>query len=144
MRRTIRPARGVSMVEILISLVIFGLALLPIFGVIGKTSTQVRVNRDAILAMQLAGELIDQVSGMPFGTVPVIGNLPLPNEKHGQLLVPGKIETMLILTALPPDFERILSVEQSSPRTRLIRCTIFWGRNPRHESRWQALMEWSP
>ena len=139
-----RHRRGISLLEILLSLLIFGVCLIPIFSVIGKTTSQARSTRDGILAMQLAGELVDQVCGMPFRAVPTIEAKALPNEDHGTLLAPGKLETMLILSTLPPDFERVLTIEEPSPRCKLVRCTIFWGRAPRHESRWQALMEWNP
>jgi len=134
----------VSLVEILVSVFLFGLCLVPVFSVFGKMTDQSRFNRDTILGMQLAVELVDQVSGMPFQAVPLLAARPLSNRENGILLQRGRPETMLVLSPLPPGFERFLTVAAASPRTRLVRGVVTWGTMPKHESRWEALMEWSP
>ncbi|MBF0499440.1 MAG: hypothetical protein HQM09_04875 [Candidatus Riflebacteria bacterium] len=135
---------GVSMVEIMVSILIFGFCLLPVFELISRSNQTVHVTQDEIKAFSLSAELIDQISCMPFDAIPVMNEYPLKNSDNGSQLYENKIATKLILSELPDGYVRFLTIETVSPRMKLIKAKIEWGTNPRHQQSFQSILEWTP
>lgn len=151
--RSGRGRAGMSLVEILISLFLMSLALLPIFDLISKGSQLARTNEDEVVAFNLAAELIDQIACIPFHCLPPIGERILTNEDNGVYLIDLGPEvpynpTLLVLSTLPRGFERTLTIENFNPRPncclKKVTARVAWGTDPPRQFTLCSLVEWRP
>lgn len=132
------------MIEVLIAVFLFALCLLPIFQLLERSSTTTRTTREEIQASNLASELLDQISTIPFDSLAIVADLPVKNLDNGLQLVEGRPETRLVLSALPDGFDRTLTIESLSPTLKLVKTRIEWNKSPRHSVVFQTLLEWVP
>lgn len=139
-----RPAAGISLLELLLALVVLSVGLLPVFDLLRRSGEAYRFSRDEVVAIHLAGEVVDQLAGMPFSQLPTLADRPLGEAEQGMLLVPGRIETRLELSALPPGYERVLTIAEVHPRLKRISCLIRWGSKPSRKHLAEVLVEWQP
>lgn len=139
-----RPARGVTLIEIMISLLIFAACLVPVFDLFRRVSETSRVTQEEVVAFQAAAELVEQLTVVPFDALPVTNELPLKGSGEGLQLRQGIPGSILVLGDLPAGFERVLTIEEVSPRLKLIKAAVAWGTAPRRTSICQALVEWTP
>ncbi|MBF0406534.1 MAG: hypothetical protein HQM10_04220 [Candidatus Riflebacteria bacterium] len=127
---------GLSLIEIMIAVFILAAAILPIFDVMMKSLRISKNSREEVIAANLASELIDQISCMPYESLsPVlpIADHELPDDENGRslnqaLLIEAKLGTMLILSNLPPGFRRFLSVEKVTPNLRKVSVKVLFGK----------------
>ncbi|MBI3039696.1 hypothetical protein HYY75_11745 [bacterium] len=136
--------RGLTFVEVLISALVFGMCLVPIFDLIGRGAAIARTSREEVLASAFSAELIDQIRGIPFNKVPPLNERPLKNSDNGALLLESQIDTMLLLSPMPNDFERVISVESTSSKLKKLTAKVSFGKSPKHEVTMISLMEWTP
>jgi len=149
-----RGKPGMSLIEIVISMALFGAALLPVYDLIGKGAQISRTNEQEVTAAHLAAELSDQIACIPYRYLPTITDRSLPNADNGAYLMEmrGRYEsfnpTLLTLSPLPKGFERVLSIEtfSTSPNCCLKKVTvkILWGVEPRRNHTVTSLVEWRP
>jgi type II secretory pathway pseudopilin PulG len=134
----------VTLLEILVSLLVFAIGLLPVFDLIRRSTEVARFSREEVIARYLALELADQVAAMPFSLIPDLGDRPLRNEDDGAVLLQGRAETLLVMTPMPPGFSRFLTIETINPRLKRIRARLAWGTFPAREVVITSLTEWRP
>ncbi|MBF0547981.1 MAG: hypothetical protein HQM08_26325 [Candidatus Riflebacteria bacterium] len=135
---------AMSLLEIVVSVFIFGLCLLPIFELLGKSRQIARVTQEEITASNLAVELVDQICCMPFDQIPIMNEIPLKNDGNGYRLLQGKVATELILSPLPEGYDRTLTIESISQCIKLVKAEVGWGNNPHRNSSIECLLEWTP
>lgn len=63
--------RGVSFVEVLIAMVVIGLAMFPILSVMSSSHGDTRSTMEEVVASNLASELLEAVQSLPYELVPV-------------------------------------------------------------------------
>ena len=136
--------QAVTFIEILISIVLFAVALIPVFDLMGKGAGLTRETQESLSASHLAAEVVDQISCMPFRDIPVLSGFPLTDKENGALLVEGRWSSMLILGRLPDGFHRELTIESLSAYMKKITAKISWGTTPRHSLSYCGIREWTP
>lgn len=136
--------KGVSFVEIVVSLFLFALAVLPVFDLMRRSGELARVSREQVVANLLAAETLNQICCMSYSDIPVINGFPLDDAWNGAMLLQGQPDTTLYLSSLPPGFSRELTIEEFSARSRKIRVRVAWGKAPEHQVTLAAIREWSP
>ena len=85
--------RAVSLVEIVLAIGIFSLAVLPIFGVFGKSSLTTQSNQDELSALHICASTLKGLMNLPSREVPTLSPVPLDQTfgKPGNTLhVPSK------------------------------------------------------
>lgn len=144
------------MIELLVSVFILGLALLPMFDLLSRGARQVRVSREETLAVAINSELIDQIQCMPFADIPLedsahqpLLDKPIRNSDNGKCLSGeplggGNISTVLFLSPIPDGFERTLSIASVTDYLKRITVSVKWGTDMKHEVKYSAFMEYSP
>lgn len=133
-----------SLVEVLISLLIFGAALIPVFHLISQSTVFTRFSKESVIASNLANELANQICSMRYAEVPVVGGVPLPNEADNAMLQEGKPGTRLRLTPMPERFIRELTIEIFSSRSKVIKAVVAWGNDPEHQVTITRIFDWAP
>ncbi|MBU1105184.1 MAG: prepilin-type N-terminal cleavage/methylation domain-containing protein [Candidatus Riflebacteria bacterium] len=137
-------SRGFSFIELVLTLVVIGLALLPILSTYSASHQNTRATMEEVISVNFASELMEALQALPFDQLclmnsPVVfdnGNfspdpfeIALANGNHHGLS--GR--------ALPPDFETHLLVD-TYPDTGLlipdanmlcITVTVRWGQRNR-------------
>lgn len=136
--------KGVSFVEIVVSLFLFALAVLPVFDLMRRSGELARVSREYVVANLLAAETLNQICCMNYADIPVINGFPLDDAWNGSMLLQGQPDTTLRLSSLPQDFSRELTIEEFSARSRKVKVRVAWGKSPEHQVTLAAIREWSP
>lgn len=144
MLSTFRKFAGTTLIELVVAIFLFALCLLPIFQLLERSSQTTRTTREEIQASNLASELLDQISTIPFDSLVIVADLPVKNLDNGLQLVEGKPETRLVLSPLPEGFDRTLTIESLSSTMKLVKTRIEWNKSPRHSVVFQTLLEWVP
>ncbi len=133
-----------SFIEVVIAVVIFGLALIPVFHLISRGTAMTKFSKETVIASNLANELASQICSMRFADVPIVGGVPLGNEADNALLQEGKLFTRLKLTQMPEGFIRELTIEKFSPKSKVIKVMIAWDKSPEHRLTIDRIFEWAP
>ena len=136
--------RGTTFIELLIAILVFGLALVPLFDVFSKGSGLIKATRESVVAVNLASEVVDQISGMHYQDIPVLNGYPLDSSADQALLWQGRPGSRLFLTPLPEGFSRILSIVPINSKAKKITAQIVWGGSPEHQVTISGVREWSP
>lgn len=140
----LRSRRAVTMIEVLVSILILGVALIPILELLGRGARQERVSREETLAVVLGSELLDQIQCMPYGDLQPAADLMIRNQDHRHNLVEGRDSTMLFVTPAPDHYTRLLSIVDVNDYLRRISVTVRWGGDATHEIRLATFMEFAP
>lgn len=140
---TRKKRKGVTLIEIMISVLILGLTLLPVFDLIKMGARRVRNTQEEVTASNLATELVEQIMCMPYSLVPVVSERPLPNSDSGDKLS-NDLSTIIVLSNIPDGFQRFLSIESVSTRLKKITAKVEWGNSPTRKIIHTSLMEWRP
>jgi hypothetical protein len=144
-RESLPPRLGLTMVEIVVSVFVFAVALVPLFDLFRRGASTIRMEREHILAVGLASELVDQITCFPFRDVPDVGGVPIDQSTVEEMyLVQNVPSTRLILSHLPNGFSRTLTIESVSKKLKKIKAEVSWGPDLNRRVSCQALMEWSP
>ncbi|MBF0409816.1 MAG: prepilin-type N-terminal cleavage/methylation domain-containing protein [Candidatus Riflebacteria bacterium] len=134
--------RGMTLIEIVVSVLVLGLCLVPVFDLLRKSGTVTKAGQDEVIASNLAAEIVDQISCMPFKDIPDLAEREFGNADNEALLMGGKISTILILSDLPAGYKRFLKIETISSRLKKVSTKVKWGTNPVHEIKMPILIEW--
>lgn len=135
---------GYSLIEILIAVLIFGIAMIPVFHLIYHGSHITRFSKESVIATNLANELTNQICSMHYADVPLVNEVPLDNNADNALLKEGRAGTRLKLTAMPSTFFRTLTVEKFSPKSLVVKAKVGWSGSPEHQISVSRIFEWSP
>lgn len=135
--------RGSSLLETLIALLIFAIAMIPVFDLIKSGAVRARNSMQENIVSSLAAELIEQLSCMPFDSVPIVNDLKIENSDNGCWL--GKShETFLVISEAAQDIRRKLTIKAVSPFLKQVSVEIEFGTTPRRISRFSTFLEWQP
>lgn len=66
-----RPARGLTLVEVVIAITIFAFAVVPLVGLFGRGSTYTQVNADHLAAMHSSSSYLRALMGLPGRDIPL-------------------------------------------------------------------------
>ncbi|MBF0499230.1 MAG: hypothetical protein HQM09_03815 [Candidatus Riflebacteria bacterium] len=141
---------GVTMIELILSVFILAVALLPTFDLLTKGTRQVRISREETLAVAYNAELIDQIMCMPFNDIATMTSKSILSTDNGKcltgdLLTGGHVTTLLYLSPLPDEFQRTISIEEVIPDyLKKITVSVKWGNDIKHEVKYSVFMEYSP
>lgn len=136
-------SRGITLVELLVSVFILALALLPTFDLLTRGVSQVRVSREEIIATLAGSELLDQILCMPFPDLADTPKLEIPPSFSGNL-VASQSSTALFLSPLPEAFRLTLAIKSCSDYLKKVSVTVAWKTEASHEVRFSSFMEYSP
>lgn len=82
--------KGVALVEVLVSVAILGLALAPVVGMMHKSYSAIRQEKDEAQACAMAGQLLNQVLfEIPYNTVVAAGAYSNPGPPPEQIFPTG-------------------------------------------------------
>ena len=86
---------GMSLLEVIVAVVIFTVAMLPIMGVFGRGAVVTQMTNDYIVAMQMSSSYLRGLVNLPIADVPIGNPVPLDKEYGSgaskRLLVPSKV-----------------------------------------------------
>ncbi len=136
--------QGITMLELVISVFILGLALLPVFELLTRGAHHERVSRDETLAVAMGSELLDQIQCMPYADLQVTSDLPIGNADHGSNLVQNRDSTVLMITPVHEQFTRTLTIEDLSDYLRKITVKVTWRSEAEHTVHLTTFMEYAP
>jgi len=136
---------GLTVVELMVAVLVFGVALIPLFDIFRMSSATIRMEREHLIATYLATELVDQIACFPYRTIPEVNGIPIQETEGAELyLVQDQPATRLVLTALPEGFERTLTIHTLSGNLKKIKAIVAWGRGAGRNVSSQTLLEWTP
>jgi prepilin-type N-terminal cleavage/methylation domain-containing protein len=109
--------QGVSLVEILIAVVILGLAAIPIWVLFLHSSDTVQVGQQENIVITIASSFAAQIRNLPAATGPSAnGRVPLVYSPAGRYHLGGAAANQVTLPAWNPDtFSFAFEVEDSLP-----------------------------
>ena len=84
-RRTGDSTAGFSMVELILVLVVIGLALIPILSTFSASHQNTRATLEEVLATNFASELIEAIQALPFDQVKLFAGDDLNLDASGNL-----------------------------------------------------------
>ena len=121
--------RGVSLVEILLTLLLVSLALIPIFGMIQHGTRQTRFNEEHAVAALLAAQVIERFRGEPLEWI----GSNLREEKSepidsDPLLTPRADPDAQGFVKLLEGFRRTVRCEDGPAGTRILIARVRWER----------------
>ncbi|MBF0408632.1 MAG: prepilin-type N-terminal cleavage/methylation domain-containing protein [Candidatus Riflebacteria bacterium] len=91
--KALRP--GMTLLELIVAVVIFTIAMLPIMGVFGRGAVVTQMTNDYISAMQMSSSYLRGIVNLPITDVPIGNPVPLDKEYGSggskKLLIPSKV-----------------------------------------------------
>lgn len=96
-----RTDKGFSLVEIMITLVIIGISLMPIYNMFSFGHKRTKTTLSEAMALNYGSDLLDYILAMPYSKIPEIPN-KVPVD-------PAVFDTASLPTVNPP-FKRIIQI----------------------------------
>ena len=91
---SVRPERGMTLIEIIIGIAIFAAAVIPIIGLFTRGTTFTQENADHIAAMQSCSSYLRSIMALPARDIPLGSPVSLNNtfgsDPSNQVYIPDK------------------------------------------------------
>jgi len=110
LRKFFFTKKAFSMVEIIITIVVMTIGILPIIYFITSTTKGVSATIEELIITNYANELIDNIASQKYTEVPLT-----PEKNVEELIKQSNFFSRLHLKPIKPDFERYLKIYEKKP-----------------------------
>lgn len=123
-----RRSRGVSLVEILLTMLLVGLALIPILSLIQSGTRQARFNEETTIASLLAAQVIERFRGEPLEWLVTLGTETAEAIDSDELLTPRNDPDAQEFLKLIAGYRRTVRCAAGPGGTRVLVAKVSWER----------------
>lgn len=119
--------RGVGLVEAALAALVLATALAALFQALGLSVRGTEQVAEEMIATQLASDLIDGLSGVPFAELPEAREGPPDAVAFADLAHAQAWKRRLARLAIPPAYEATVAIEAAPGPLKRILVRVRWG-----------------